>query len=416
MHKSSTQHHCFSLHKVTLILALGLASATSLTNVTSASADSRRPAPPSAPKTVTAKPGTDSALVSWTKPTSNGGTPITKYVATAIPSGKTCTTSKTSCTISGLVSHDHYVFEVIATNSRGRSPSSKPSKPVVPVSQITTPTSTSSTTTTTTTTPPVATTTPTEPVAPPTSTTTTTTTTIPAPVPTTTPTSSPLSDAQNDNGSVYWGFDQNAAPTSIRQTFSVLRLAPSTFWALSFYSPYAYMGFQTDSSGNPDVALFSIWGGTNATPGPGSTCQAFGNEGTGENCLLPLNFSTATSYTYSLTNAGGTTWSASITDVATGVTYLIGTITAPTGESTISGVSDFSEYFGNNFVCNMSSMSTVQWSPPVASASTPTPYTQTATYAGNDRNGENNCSSWSVIETTVNNEPVVDASLGDVAS
>jgi hypothetical protein len=109
-------------------------------------------------------------------------------------------------------------------------------------------------------------------------------------------------------------------------------------------------------------------------------------------------------------------WSASITDVATGVTYLIGTITDPIDDPTIGGISNFSEYFGNNFVCHMSAMSTVQWSPPIVSTSGSTPTNYTATYSGNGRNGENPCSSWSAAQTTINGKSVVVASLGDVTS
>ena len=391
------------------IIALCAIAAPFFANIGGASAASRAEARPSAPRSVHASARVDATVAKWIKPASDGGGAVT-YTAVARPSGKTCLTALTQCVITGLKPDTAYTVTVRAANRVGRSAPSAPSQPVKPL----TPGSTLPPMTTTTILVPMSTTTTTTTVpssgGPPLTTTTTTT------VPPTTTTTTTTSDAQYDNGDVYWGFNHDAAPTSMRQTLSVLRLAPSTFWALNFYSPDAYMGFQTDNSGNPDDAIFSIWGGTNASPGPGSTCQVFGGEGIGENCLLPLDFSTATSYTYSLTNVGGTTWSASITDVATGVTYLIGTITAPTGESTVSGVSNFSEYFGNNFVCNMSSMSTVQWSPPVASASTPTPYTDTATYAGNGRNGENDCSSWSVVETMVNNEPVVDASLGDVAS
>jgi hypothetical protein len=59
--------------------------------------------------------------VTWIAPYSNGGAPITKYTVTASPSGMTCTTGTTSCTVTGLTSGDAYTFTVTATNASGNS-------------------------------------------------------------------------------------------------------------------------------------------------------------------------------------------------------------------------------------------------------------------------------------------------------
>jgi hypothetical protein len=93
------------------------------------------PSPPSqAPSKVVAVPGNASAAVSWTAPSSNGGSPITSYTAIASPGGKTCTwtTGPLRCTVSGLVNGDPYTFTVTATNVAGTGPASMPSSAVTP--------------------------------------------------------------------------------------------------------------------------------------------------------------------------------------------------------------------------------------------------------------------------------------------
>ncbi len=85
------------------------------------------------PTGVIAQPSTQSAVVAWTAPASNGGAPVTNYSVTASPGGNTCTTAGgLTCTVTGLTGGLTYEFTVTATNASGSSPPSGPSAAVTP--------------------------------------------------------------------------------------------------------------------------------------------------------------------------------------------------------------------------------------------------------------------------------------------
>ncbi|WP_170219493.1 fibronectin type III domain-containing protein [Nocardioides litoris] len=86
---------------------------------------------PDAPAAPVAARGDRSASVSWSAASGNGA-PVTGYTVTSTPGAKSCTTSTTSCTVTGLTNGTAYRFTLTATNNVGDSPASDPSGVVTP--------------------------------------------------------------------------------------------------------------------------------------------------------------------------------------------------------------------------------------------------------------------------------------------
>ena len=87
---------------------------------------------PSAPGTPIAIAGPASAAVTWTAPSAPGSFPVSTYQVTSLPSGGSCLTSSTSCTITGLESGTAYSFMVRALSGAGWGAWSAPSEEVTP--------------------------------------------------------------------------------------------------------------------------------------------------------------------------------------------------------------------------------------------------------------------------------------------
>lgn len=115
--------------------------ATTSTGTSAPSAPSNTVTPsapvPGAPVGVSAKAGNGQAKVSWSAPTSAGGSRITGYTVTSSPGGFICTTTGAkSCTVTGLVNDTPHTFTVTATTATGSSDPSVPSNSVTPTVPI----------------------------------------------------------------------------------------------------------------------------------------------------------------------------------------------------------------------------------------------------------------------------------------
>ena len=99
--------------------------------------DTAAPTVPGAPTIRDATAGNGTATISWTAPTSDGGSPIRGYVVTAQiidrqPKGRIFNSTVTTQTVTDLANGEHYRFWVRAYNAIGASAYSTASNPVAP--------------------------------------------------------------------------------------------------------------------------------------------------------------------------------------------------------------------------------------------------------------------------------------------
>jgi len=89
---------------------------------------------PGAPTGVSGVAGDGQVVVSWSAPSSNGGSAVTGYTVTASGGvSRTCTTTGAlSCTVTGLANGTSYTFTVVATSAVGNSVASVASAAVTP--------------------------------------------------------------------------------------------------------------------------------------------------------------------------------------------------------------------------------------------------------------------------------------------
>lgn len=88
---------------------------------------------PGNPENVAAIPGDGEAIVNFTAPAFDGGSPITNYTVTAQPGGITASGTESPIKVTGLENGIAYTFTVVATNRAGDSLSSISSASVTPM-------------------------------------------------------------------------------------------------------------------------------------------------------------------------------------------------------------------------------------------------------------------------------------------
>jgi len=91
---------------------------------------------PGAPTGVAATHGNASAMVSFTAPQPNGGTPVKSYIVTSTPGNIVVNGVASPVSVTGLTNGTAYTFTVVAVNAKGSSAPSAASAPVTPVADL----------------------------------------------------------------------------------------------------------------------------------------------------------------------------------------------------------------------------------------------------------------------------------------
>lgn len=145
------------------------------------------------------------------------------------------------------------------------------------------------------------------------------------------------------------------------------------FWAHQFWfegGDGGYIGIQTNgyiSGPVGNMLIFSIWDAENGFAGDGATCLAFGGEGVGWSCRLPLDWVEDHKYHLRVSSEGNSWWGAQVKDLVTNDEYYIGRIKVPSEWGMLSGGSlNFTEYYGSIPTCADIDYSIVTFDHPVA--------------------------------------------------
>lgn len=179
------------------------------------------------------------------------------------------------------------------------------------------------------------------------------------------PTVSPANAAQHQWGASYldWSGALLSVDSTISQIIQPLEVSPQMYWEAGWHwdnvPDGGYGGIQSKgilADGTiSDLAIFSIWNGLGAIPGSGSGCTAFGGEGIGYSCRIPITLIAGNKYEISFgvdTARGPQWWIATISDLTKGMRSVIGSIETNSKIAKASNWNNFIEYWGQSVPCD----------------------------------------------------------------
>jgi len=179
------------------------------------------------------------------------------------------------------------------------------------------------------------------------------------------PAVTPANAAQQQWGASYldWSGALLSVDSTISQIIQPLEVSPKMYWEAGWHwdnvSDGGYGGIQSKgilADGTiSDLAIFSIWNGLGAIAGAGAGCTAFGGEGIGYSCRIPITLIAGNKYEISFgvdATRGPQWWIATISDLTKGTKSVIGSIETNSRIAKASNWNNFIEYWGQSVPCD----------------------------------------------------------------
>ncbi len=172
--------------------------------------------------------------------------------------------------------------------------------------------------------------------------------------------------------------------TSVTQSIQPLEISSEMYWEMGWnwqeIRSGGYAGIQTNGvlatkegkqGARSDVAIFSIWNAAQARTGSSGGCLAFGGEGIGFSCRIPIKVTPGNVYTITIsgvTDTSGRWWKATFIDQNKNLEEVIGLIEAPRSNLTSTNWNNFIEYFGPAVPCEKVGEATAKFFTPISSS------------------------------------------------
>jgi hypothetical protein len=152
--------------------------------------------------------------------------------------------------------------------------------------------------------------------------------------------------------------------STMSQVIQPLEIAPNMYWEAGWfwsnmpdggYGGIQDNGYLADNRTVSDLAIFSIWNAKSAVPGEGAGCLAFGGEGIGYSCRIPIILEAGNKYeiSFGVDKARGPNWWISyISDLKLGTKKVIGSIEITSSDARATNWNNFIEYWGQAVPCD----------------------------------------------------------------